>query len=40
MMRLLYVALATAGFVWPVYAQILGVIILFFLVFGKPKVKR
>ena len=34
--RLMFVALAVAGFVWPVAAQILGGLVLFFLVFGKP----
>ena len=36
-MRLLYVSLAVAGFIWPVAAQILGGIVFVLLVFGKPK---
>ena len=35
-MRLLMISLACAGFVWPVAAQWLGGLVLFFLIFGKP----
>lgn len=37
LMRLLYVSLAVAGFIWPVAAQALGAIVLAILVFGKPR---
>lgn len=37
LMRLLMVSLAVAGFIWPVAAQALGCLVLFFLIFGKPK---
>jgi hypothetical protein len=36
-MRLLLVALAVAGFIWPMAAQALCSVILFFLIFGKPR---
>lgn len=37
LMRLIYISLAVAGFVWPIAAQILGGLVFFILVFGKPK---
>lgn len=37
LMRLLMLALAVAGFIWPVASQCLGGLVLFFLIFGKPR---
>jgi hypothetical protein len=37
LMRLLMVSLACAGFIWPEAAQLLGGLVLFFLIFGKPR---
>ena len=35
--RLIYASLCIAGLFWPIAVQVLGVWILFILIFGKPK---